>query len=766
MLQHAPFASRHRHMSTAVTFGVALTMSHVAPAQPSTASPPMDPSPKPPSGLVTLSLRDANLDEVIHTMSVLTGARFVIAANPKSFQANVVAPEKVTVLEAYHALLAILAANHLTVVPSGRFSKIIESADGAHEAPVVARSAVVPEEDRFVTYVHRLGHIRAEEVVSSVLAKMTSHDGQILTYGGVLILTDTGTSVRRMMRVLEELDVAGVDDKVWVEPLTYAVSGDVKKEIDELLDLKETRDKDPHREPAGAAGTSRITRIVALERPNAILIVGTETGYRRLLTLLKQVDVEQTSGGQMHVVMLEHAEAKKLVTALTDAVTAASSTTAGRDAKQQPLAIFDAPVKISAEETNNALIVTSSAHDFVAIRDVIRRLDQPRRQVYIEAVVMDLSVDNTTQVGAAMHGFADLSGSLGTGAGAFGGVNPMNSLSLPTDPTALQGLVFGVRGPSIPVPGFLQSVIGTSSIPGIGFLIDASTVAQDSDIVQSPSVMTTDNTPAEFHMQLNTSLQRNAASIALPSVPGAAGTTSALAGAAGYTPYSAPASQNYGKIGPMLQVTPHLNESDDVRLDIEETISDLTPDPPQGTLGTINFIERHAMTTMTVKDGSTAVVGGLVRNTVQHASTKVPVLGDIPILGFLFRSTSDVVSKANLVLVLTPHIIREEGDMKRVVSKRMEERQEFLDHYFLFKNDAGAPIDWNPTRGQGLVGEMRRFARKVLEERTLLEQASAHGVATHEPHAAIELPSSPTIEAPEKSVAAPTSAPRGVIHLE
>ncbi len=728
----------------------------------------LDPTPKSPGSLVTLSFEDARLDEVVHAMSVMTGKRFVIAATPKSFQASVVAPQKVTVEEAYQALLSVLAANRLTVVPAGRFWKIVDAADASREAPLSGGDgrADAPPEDRFVTYVHRVQHVRAEDVAASVLSKLASRDGSVLAYGSALIVTDTGTNVRRMMRVLTELDVAGAPDKVWLEPLRYAIAADVKKQIEELLDLKDARGRDLARELPDAARAPHITRVVALERPNAILVVGTLAGYQRLLELLRQIDVPQPTGGQMHVIMLAHAEAKKLVTALNDAVNAASSAasaTGAHDAKQ-PLGIFDSPVKVSAEETNNALIVTASAHDFAAVSDVIRHLDQPRRQVYIEAVVMDLSVDNTTQVGAALHGFGDLSGSLGPGAVAYGGVNPMNSLALPTDPTALQGLVLGLRGPSIPVPGFLQSIIGTSTIPGIGFLIDASTVSSDSDIVQSPSVMTTDNVPAEFHVQLNTSLQRNAPSVALPSVPSATGAASATASS--YLPYSAPATQNYGKIGPMLQVTPHLNDSDDVRLDVEETISDLTPDPPQGTLGTVNFIERHAMTTMTVKDGSTAVIGGLVRDTVQHTATKVPILGDLPLLGVFFRSTSDIISKANLVLVLTPHIIRDEGDMKRVVGKRMEERQQFLDHYLLFHDDTGAPVGFDPRRGHGLLGEIQEDASKILEERTLAADAALRPAADHEERPALDLPSPPVPGAKEPPASATPPGTHGLSRVE
>jgi len=205
----------------------------------------------------------------------------------------------------------------------------------------------------------------------------------------------------------------------------------------------------------------------------------------------------------------------------------------------------------------------------------------------------------------------------------------------------------------------------------------------------------------------------------------------------------------------MLQVTPHLNESDDVRLDVEETISDLTPDPPQGTLGTVNYIERHAMTTMTVKDGSTAIIGGLVRNTVQHSATKVPILGDIPIIGFFFRSSVDVVSRANLVLVLTPHIIRDEEDMRKVVTKRMEERQEFLDHYLLFHKDTGAPIGFDPARGRGLLRMIDQDFRTIDEERQIALDGATHAPALHEERPPIDLPSAPAADPKEVTPGSP-----------
>jgi general secretion pathway protein D len=737
---------------------------HVARAQgPSTpptpaATPPalddsIEKPPRRPGDLVTMSLENVELPDLVKAMSEMTGRRFVIAAAPKSFQATIVAPQKVTVAEAYQAFLNVLAANHLTVVPRGRFTKIIDAGDAVREAPLVGGKDAPSPEDRYITYLRRVAHVPAEELASSVLSKLASHDGAVLAYGDLLLVTDTSVNVQRMTRVLDELDVAKPQDRVWLEPLQYVAAAEMKKELDEVLGTggKDAKDKAV---PAGA--DARISRLVAVDRPNSLMIVGSRGGYDRTLELIRSLDVAVPSDGQMHVIMLEHADAKKIVGAINEAVSAASGAGAGgggstgaAPAPGSNARVLDAPVKVSAEETNNALIVTASAHDFTAVREVIRALDQPRRQVYIEAVVMDLSVQRTNELDAAFHGF-DQTGQ----ATVYGGSNPLKSLVLPTDPTSLQALVLGVRGPSIPVPAFLQSSLGTTSIPGLGFFLDAYATASDSDILSTPHILATDNTPAELHVQLNTSLQRNAASYGAPAT-GSASPASAL------SLYSAPATQNYGKIGPQIKVTPHLDDSDDVRLDVQETISDLATNGPQGTLGTIDFTERGASTTLTVRDGHTAVIGGLVKDKVLHAESKVPLLGDIPVLGALFRSTTDQVEKDNLVLVLTPHIIRNEDDMRAIFEKRMQERQEFLDHFFVFRDDP--PVGFDPVRGHGLLHTLRASYDEIADRRRL-ETPPAPPFDAHAAKEPVDLPAVATasgVAAPqgESVEAAPAPPP-------
>ncbi|HEY8042100.1 MAG TPA: secretin N-terminal domain-containing protein, partial [Polyangiaceae bacterium] len=327
---------------TLTTLVVAAALAAPAVARAQTLDAPAPVTPRRPDELVTLSLENTDLPELVRAMSEMTGKRFILGTSPKAFQATVVAPQKVTVAEAYQAFLSILAANHLTVVPRGRFLKIVDAQDAVHEAPVhTARDGALPgPEDRYVTYVHRVAHVSAEEVAGSVLSKLASHDGAVIPYGNVILLTDTGTNVQRMMRVLDELDVAQAEDKVWLEPLQYVPSADVKKELDELIDTKGA-DKDKGKPPgagSGGAGAARVTRLVALDRPNALLVVGSQAGYERLLELVRSIDVAVPSEGQMHVIMLQHADAKKLVGPINEALSAAAGTVAGPGGAAAPSA--------------------------------------------------------------------------------------------------------------------------------------------------------------------------------------------------------------------------------------------------------------------------------------------------------------------------------------------------------------------------------------------------------------------------------------------
>ena len=184
--------------------------------------------PKSPNYRVAFSLEDADLAEIVRVIGQLTGKRFIFGGKIRNIKATVYSPQKVTVAEAYQAFLSILETNGLTVIPHGRFLKIVETGGIATQVtPTYVAGQGAPAEDRYVTRIQRLGHVSADEV-AAVLAHFKTKDGDITVYapGNLLIITDTGSNIRRMMQIVEDVDVGSAGDQIWIEPIHYASASD------------------------------------------------------------------------------------------------------------------------------------------------------------------------------------------------------------------------------------------------------------------------------------------------------------------------------------------------------------------------------------------------------------------------------------------------------------------------------------------------------------------------------------------------------------
>ncbi len=720
--------------------------------------------PRPAGDKVSFSLEDADLSELVRVIGQLTGKRFIFGGKIRSIKATVFSPQKVTVAEAYQAFLSILEANGLTVVPHGRFYKIVDSPDAKMGAPVYLAGQASTGEERYVTRLHRLRNQSADDI-ANLLGHFKSKDGDITVYGpgNLLIITDTGTNIQRMMRILEDIDVGGVGDQIWIEPVHYGVASDITSRLNEVFDIKGGKPADKPGAPGAGAGAGdvHVTKILADERSNSIVIIGTERAYLRILEFIKRLDVPHSGEGEIHVLPLQHADSVELAKTLTDIVSGAASTGAAPKAGAPPLTIFESGVKVSADKSTNSIVVTSSLRDYANLRTVIDQLDHPRRQVFIEAVIMDLTIMRQNELGIAFHaGDIENGPTAGGQTLLYGGLNPFKSIFLPspTDST-LNAFALGIRGPGLPGS---ENLLGTGvSIPAFGAVINALASTNDADILSTPHILATDNVPAEISVGQNIPLQTNSGGIGLPAgLPGAAGGANplaALGGFGGFGGFTAPRQD----IGTKIKIVPHLNDSDEVRLEVNEEISDINGQTPQGSLGAVPFSKRTAQTQLVVKDQQTVVIGGLVRNFVSRTDTKIPLLGDIPVLGALFRSRSTQMQKANLILVLTPYIVREQADLRTIFERKMQERQEFLDHYFVFSDQTEyeAPKDYSRTNG--LLEDVRQSFLEVDDQRHLEVLTRPRDVKTHEPGLPLELPAPIGGSAAPGAAPAPNPAPPG-----
>ena len=725
---------------------------------------------------VEFNLEDAELPELVKAISAVTGKHFIFGGKLRQIKATVHSPGKVSVGEAYQAFLSILQTNGMTVIQHGRFFKIVESAGVASEVTeVYAPSAPVPDEERYVTRLYRLAHLDATDA-AAVLLKFKSKDGDITVHapGNLLIVTETGANVRRMIKILEEIDTGGAGEQIWVETLNYAGAAELAGKLSDILDLKSRSAAATGAGPSAAAKSSGGARIVADERGNALVIAATEPDYLRIFELIKRFDVKPSADGEIRVRMLQHSMCKELSVTLNQLLGSGSQGTAARapgtpaGASAAPSRtpgaagsgledVFEGRVRVTCDESTNALLTTSSLRDYAQLRTVIDKLDQPRRQVFIEATIMDVTVDRSSQFGVSYHMGSSVGAGSAGNATVYGGSDIATSLS--GVPSSLEGLALGVIGPVIPGTA---NLLGTGlSIPAFGAVLSAMAKDGDANVLATPHILATDNIKAEISIGQNIPLQTNVSALgSLGALAGATG-SGALAALSG-----AGTTAQRQDVGTKITVTPHINDSDQVRLELAEEISEAGA--AQGSLGAIPINKRTANTTLTVRDQQTVVIGGLVREATTNAETKIPLLGDIPVLGALFKQTSKTMQKSNLLLILTPYIIRDQEDLRAIFERKMQERQAIIDRYFVFGDSP-----WKPPqdfrRTNGLVEDIRQSLLAQEEKRRFDEDTKPAPKKPHEPgppitrplgsgHASAEpaqersdLPSAPVVARPVKA---------------
>jgi len=738
--------------------------------------------PMSPRTRVTFNLEDAELPDLVRLISNMTGRRFILPTKLRAIKATVFAPTKVTVAEAYQAFLSVLEVNGFTVVPSGRYLKIVETTNIEQQTiPLYEDGSPTPASDRYITRIHHLENVSAEDV-TNLLARFKSASGNITSYGptNMLIITDTGAQIRRMLRLVAAIDLPRSGTQTWIEPIHYANAAELASRLLEIFpaDTAAASPAAQKARPAPRAGSnandtalvgdvaaeSAIRNIIADERTNSLIIISTERAYLRILEMIRQLDIALEGEGRIHVHYVQHGAATDIAGALTALVGASSGRpTPGGPRAQRAAAtpvttgtLFEGAIAVTAYEPANALVITSSLHDYTALRNVIERLDAPRKQVFIEAVVMELGIERSSELGFSFHGGA---GNFPTdGSLSLFGFNAPSSIDITQN--NLTGLALGVRGPTIENS---QQLVGFS-VPGFGVVVTALAQSGDADVLSTPHIIAIDNTEAEISVGENIPLQTNgvapgtfagAGSLGSLAQAGAAGADlGALGGLAGGL--GSVARQD---VGTTIRVTPHINANNEVRLEIEEEISE--QGATSGTLGVVSINRRTARTEVMVRDQQTIVIGGLMRDAIQNKEDKVPVLGDIPILGALFRKTSKQKRKTNLLLILTPYIIRDPGDLREIFERKMQERQQMIDRYFVFGEDKFEPhIDYSRTRG--LVAEIVNEIDGVEEEILLAKAAELEPPPDHVPRAPIGSYGAPELREEETVVI----GPNGVEEME
>ncbi|MEO1480520.1 MAG: type II secretion system secretin GspD [Myxococcota bacterium] len=707
------------------------------------------------AGKFSFEFSKAEIMDVVKAISNLTRRNFIVPEKIKSQRITILSPTKINAREAWSVFLAALEVNGITVVRSGKFYKLVEAKE-AQKSPIplcIGDDDNCPKyTDYMVTYLLRLNHIEANQL-NGIVKSMVSKEGQVTVFqpSNALVISDYAPNITRIRRIIDTLDVAGGDDEIQIVQIKFATASEVSETVKQVFEVdaqpaqganarrnrarrNNNNNKDNDAGGDEAENEVKISKIVADDRTNQIIIRANQRSFEAISQLISRIDVPVPDGeqGKVHVVYLENASAEDLAGTLSSLSSGANSSTPAANRTRRPppnnaaqansgpesAALFEGEVQVTAETSTNSLIIIASPRDFRSLRRIIAQLDLPRRQVYVEAAIMEVTVTGDTQLGTNWHlpfsedGVSqdiDSNGSLGFIQGApGGGISP--TLAPLTDAASLlsitSGSVVGLVGQGVDV------AVGsnTISLPSFGVILRALQSASNAQVLSTPHILTTDNEEASIEVGQRIPFQRGTAIPQVANLGGAGGAAGQQLGQFNNL-FSA---TDRIDVSLKLTLTPQINELDKIRLEIDQQIEDIVgSDPATQQPITAN---RAAQTVVVVDDQQTVVLGGLIRDRTRETENKIPILGDLPIIGWLFKSRTTELEKVNLVLVLTPYIIRDSADFQRIFERKIKEYEQFAEEFYGDTAEYRAFVDYERK-----TGPLAMLASRVRAERALVE---------------------------------------------
>lgn len=575
---------------------------------------------------------NADIMDITKHMQKLTGINLILDKDVKG-KISISAPSAITVGDAWKAYLTALNMNGYSMVKSGAFYKIINNRDIRYTPTKIYTGNYTPDTDNYVMRVFPLRNISATEVERNFRPLMTRY-GRIIAMKqtNTIILAEIGSNINRLIKMIKFLDVPGHDETLQIIKVKNSSADEIAKLLDTIL-----KDRSSARFRNNPDQKQNISKIMAEKRTNSIIAMANADGAKELRDLINKLDVKLVSSGsgQVHVYYLYYGDAETLSKTLTSLVSGSSSSTASRfgtpGAAATTNSLFSSQVKVAADKANNALVVTASPTDYLTIKEVIAKLDIPRDQVYVEGLIMETNVAKERGFGISILG-AYGSGNAQRG-GFTGGSGDLANL-LSGNIQNLGGLfVGGGAGPKVNyTPPGTTTPIRLNSVNGLLTALAADT---NTNVLATPQILAMDNTQAVFEVGEEVPIQEN---------------SQANNGATNF-------SIKMQKVALTLKITPQINKvTRFVKLKIDQKIDDFSSRKQATTQG-VSTTTRSAVTEVIVRDRDTIAMGGLMRDKENITENKIPLLGDIPVLGWLFKNRSKSVSKVNLLLFLTPKIL-------------------------------------------------------------------------------------------------------------
>jgi general secretion pathway protein D len=638
----------HHRLAAAVAIVLfwALLGASPAAAQPAGPSAPGKP---PAEQFVSIDFNNVDINLFIKFMSELTGTNFVVDQNVKG-KVTIISPARISLEEAYRVFESVLEVNGFTAVKAGEIVKILPAPEArTRNIQTLLEQEKASPEDRVVTQLIPLKYADPEEV-KRLFTPLVSKNSVILGYApaNTVIITDVQSNIQRLIKILKQIDKPGAGQQISVIPLQHADAAKLTTLLTNVFKTTAPR-------PQQAAGTiDKQPVIVADERTSTVVVLASEVDTLRVKQLIAMIDKETPRGrGKINVYYCEHANAEDLAKVLQEIPSqqsGAGSSAAGgagggaaAGAARGPTAVVMGKVQINADKATNSLIIMADKEDYDVVEDVIKKLDIPRSMVYIESLIMEVNATKSLELGVQWQLFdrTNVNNNNVVYGGGFSGTGALNAATNLLSPT---GLAVGVLTEPF--------TFGGITLSNISAIVNAVKTDDDFRILSTPQILTTDNQEARITVGENRPFQTQS-------------TTSVSGGTFD--------SFEYRDVGKILKITPHVSEGRNVRLklSLEVTSLDRLATATTGLQSTRPVTNKRTIdTTVLVQDNHTVVIGGLIDDNRNSNETKVPGLGDIPLLGWLFKTQSDANQKTNLYIFITPRVIKSAEEADKLVSDK------------------------------------------------------------------------------------------------
>lgn len=597
-----------------------------------------------PEVVTSFDFPNVSILDLTKHMQKLTGLNLILDKDIKG-KISISSPTPITIGDAWKAYLQALSINGYSLVKSGAFYTIVNNRDVRYSPTTMYTGTYTPNTENFFMQIIPLKYVNSREVANSFRPFMSRY-GRIIEIKqtNTVIVQETGTHINRLMKLIKFIDIPGHEESLQIIKVKNSSAQEIATLLDKILKNGTSSGAPRSTAPSltsSSSSQSSISRIIAEPRTNSIIAMANSEGARELRGLIEKLDVKivAAGSGQIHVYYLNYGDSEALSKTLSSLVGNAPRTgatgglarfTSPTSSSATTATLFNSEVKITSDKENNALVVTASPTDYETVKQVIAQLDIPRDQVYVEGLMMETLVSKGQNFGISIIGAYGSGGSQKAGFG-----NTTDLLSLMTNNiTNLSGLfVGGGIGRKVDLATPDGKTISVNSVNGI---ISAIATHNSTNVLATPQILTMDNVEGSFESGEQVPITQ---------------TTNATNG-------SSQTSVQQQKVALSLKITPQINKATRfVKLKIDQKIEDFSGRDLGTAQGGVGTVLRELHTTVVVRDKDTIAMGGLMRDKETNTVNKVPLLGDIPVIGWLFKNTKKSVEKVNLLFFMTPKIL-------------------------------------------------------------------------------------------------------------